>query len=210
MYNTTGHADTLISHHHPPANVSEHEHNYRLLRIYAYYRTLLSSILLLLFTGGLADDTLGANRSMLFVYIASVYTITNLITLLLLWKRRFEPDNRQIFALLVVDLCALALMLHSSVGMDIGYLLLVVVAAGSIFLPMNLSLGIAGFGTLLVLGENIYSHQMQLRGKPEIFSAGVFGILLFGTAYAFSLLSERIRRSNIEALVQGAQAAYLE
>lgn len=184
----------------------------QLLKVYVYYRTLLSSILLLMFSGDIASNVLGSSHPKLFAYTAFTYTATNLAVLLLLWKTRFTPRTEQIIAILLVDIVAIVLLMHASNGMEgsIGYLLLICVAAGSIFLRGTASVALAGLTTILVLSESIYSSYAGYTSERAVFSSGVFGVLLFATAFAFGSLSEKIRRSALEALSQAEHAAYLQ
>lgn len=184
--------------------------DYQLLRIYAYYRALLSCIVLLLFSAKLAINYLGSELPTLFFYTAWTYAITSILTLFLLWKKQFLPHKQQIVLLLFIDISAITLMMHASAGMDIGYLILVCIAAGTIFLPRHINIALAGFATILVLTEGVFSELLGINEKRSIFSAGIFGILIFATALAFSILSERIRKSNEEAEAQAKHAAYLQ
>lgn len=184
----------------------------QLLKVYVYYRTLLSSILLLMFSGDIASNVLGSSHPTLFAYTAFVYTAANLVVLLLMWKSRFAPRTEQIITILLIDIIAIVLLMHASNGMEgsIGYLLLICVAAGSIFLRGTASVALAGLTTILVLTESIYSSYAGFTSERSIFSSGVFGVLLFATAFAFASLSEKIRRSSLEALSQAEHAAYLQ
>ncbi|MEX1033048.1 MAG: ATP-binding protein [Cellvibrionaceae bacterium] len=184
----------------------------QLLRVYVYYRTLLSSILLLMFSGDIANNVLGGSHPVLFAYTAFAYTATNVLTLLLLWKKRFVPATEQIVAILFIDIVATVLLSHASNGMEgsLVYLLLICIAAGSIFLRRMASLALAGLTTILILGESIYSSYAGFTADRTIFSAGIFGVLLFATAFAFTSLSEKIRRSTLEAQSQAEHAAYLQ
>ncbi|MGI1678798.1 MAG: histidine kinase [Cellvibrionaceae bacterium] len=184
--------------------------DYQLLRIYAYYRTLLSCIVLLLFTAKLAVNYLGSELPVLFFYTVWTYAITNILTLFFLWKNQFSPNKQQIVLLLFIDISALTLLMHASAGMDIGYLILVCIAAGTIFLPRHINLALAGFATILVLTEGVFNEFLGINEKRSVFAAGIFGILIFTTAFAFSILSERIRKSNQEAEDQAKHAAYLQ
>lgn len=184
----------------------------QLLKVYVYYRTLLSSILLLMFTANIASNVLGTSHPALFAYTAFIYTASNLLVLLLLWRNRFVPRTEQIVAILLIDIIAVVLLMHASSGMEgsIGYLLLICVAAGSIFLRGTASVALAGLTTILVLTESIYSSYAGYTTERSVFSSGVFGVLLFATAFAFGSLSDKIRRSALEALSQAEHAAYLQ
>ena len=187
--------------------------NFKTLKIYAYYRTGLSSILLFMYTSGLADDALGAAQPILFLVTVILYTCTNVTTNILLWRRQYFPPTSLIIAILVIDIAVITILSHSSGGFSIGnlgYMLLVCIAAGGIFLRSTTVLSLAGFATLLVLGDTFYFWLQGRADEQQLFSVGVFGIFLFATAYVFSILSERIRKSNIEAALQAEQAAYLE
>lgn len=187
--------------------------NFKTLKVYAYYRTLLSSLLLLMFSTGIADDVLGRTQPVLFLTTVILYATTNITTVVWLWLRTAIPATWQIIVILLIDIITITILSHSSGGFSVGnlgYMLLVCIAAAGIFLRSGTTLSISGFATLLVLGDSIYFWLLKEADNQQLFSAGVFGIFLFATAYFFSVLSERIRKSNIEAAVQAEQAAYLE
>ena len=77
--------------------------HYALLRVYAYYRTLLSSLLLLMFAFNVAVNILGNEYPALYQNTAVIHTFLNFLTLFLLWWNRFTPKQEQIFLLLFVD-----------------------------------------------------------------------------------------------------------
>ncbi|GAA5317381.1 MAG: hypothetical protein AseanaTS_25860 [Candidatus Pelagadaptatus aseana] len=124
--------------------------NQALLRIYAYYRTLLGCILLLAFYSGVAPYTFGQNDPDIFVKTAIVYTIINLFILVALWLGRFKSRTDRIFAMLLFDIGAIILAVHASGGMGNGlvFLLLVCVATGGILLPPQLSVVVASLASL--------------------------------------------------------------
>ncbi len=191
----------------PPIDI-----NYPLLRIYSYYRLALSSLLLLMFSANLAPNILGQDHSSLFINTATGYTVINALVLIALWQKRFEPSPQQIFTLLLFDVVALALFVHASggLGSGLGFLLLVAVAAGGIFLHTQLCSALAAFTTLLILAETLYSSGPEGPQNRSMFTAGVLGALIFSCALAFNYLSTKLRLSAIEAANQAAHAAHLE
>jgi len=210
-------ADSLVNGDNNKASDPSVEHaavsNLKTLKIYAYYRVLLSSILLLMYTGGFAEKVLGESNPTMFLVTIILYTSTNITTLIMLWRKQYLPTTMQIIAILLIDIVAITILSHSSGGFSVGnlgYMLLVCVAAGGIFLGGKTILSIAGFTTILILMDSTYFWMSGKTSDQQLFSAGIFGILLFATAYVFSLLSEKIRKSNIEAIHQAEQAAYLE
>ncbi|MGH1373239.1 MAG: two-component system sensor histidine kinase NtrB [Cellvibrionaceae bacterium] len=186
--------------------------NYPLLRIYAYYRLALSSILLLMFSSNMASNILGSDHSSLFIYSSTAYTVLNLITLATLWQRRFEPSPQQIFTLLLIDSLALIIFVHASggLGSGLGFLLLVTVAVAGILLNKQLCSALAAFTTLLLFTETLYSSGPNGPESRHIFTSGVLGALIFAFALAFNYLSNKLRMSAIEAANQAAHAAHLE
>src|SRR5690606_10189688 len=87
---------------------------YDLLRVYTYYRTLLGSVLLLMFQGGIAPNVLGNDNPDLFFYTSTSYTLINFISLSLFWRIKFLPSQKQLFGQLCIDLLAITLLMHSS------------------------------------------------------------------------------------------------
>ena len=185
---------------------------YDLLRVYTYYRTLLGSLLLLMFQSNLAPSILGNDHPSLFLYTSLAYTALNLITLVFLWRTQFSPSVRQLFVLLCADTLAILLLLHASGGAlsGLGYLLLVVVAAGGMVLPSQLALLLAALASIGVIGESLARFWLLGIDNRTLFSAGTLGALLFFTAFIFRYLTQKIRRSNEEAAAQARQAAHLQ
>ncbi|MGD8177234.1 sensor histidine kinase [Marinimicrobium sp. ARAG 43.8] len=191
---------------------TQRDSNYDLLRVYTYYRTLLGSILLLMFQGNLAPTILGNEQPDIFLYTAVGYTALNLITLGLLWRARFQPSDRQSFILLGIDVAALALMMFTSGGAmsGLGYLQLVVIAAAGMLLPSRLAILLAALASIAVIGESLARLWLLSINNQALFSAGTLGALLFVTALSFQYLAHKIRSSNEEALNQARQAEHLQ
>jgi len=193
------------------ARVSSYS-NYDLLRVYTYYRTLLGSLLLLMFQGNIAPNILGNDHPDVFLYTSIIYTSINIITLGLLWRVKFLPSNQQSFVLLVLDVAAIALMMYASGGAlsGLGYLQLVVVAAGGMLLPAQLAILLAALASIAVVGESITRLWLLSIDNRTLFSAGTLGALLFTTALTFQYLARKIRTSSQEALAQARQAQHLQ
>lgn len=186
--------------------------NYDLLRVYTYYRTLLGSLLLLMFQGDIAPNILGNDHPDIFLTTSITYTALNIVTLGLLWRAKFLPSIQQSFVLLVVDVAAIALLMYASGGAlsGLGYLQLVVVAAGGMLLPGQLAVLLAALASIAVIGESVTRLWLQSIDNQTLFSAGTLGALLFITALTFQYLSRKIRTSTQEALEQAEQAAHLQ
>jgi two-component system sensor histidine kinase PilS (NtrC family) len=188
---------------------------YELLRVYTYYRTLLGSILLLMFEGHIADQALGPDNPELFLFTSLSYTILNFITLLLLWRVKFLPSQQQLFGLLLVDIAAIILLMHSSGGAPsaLGYLLLIAAAAGGMLLRGQMAIFLAALASIAIISESAYRTITDMVGinfTSAFLSAGILGILIFVSAIIFRYLTRKIRSSNEEALSQASHAANIQ
>ncbi len=186
--------------------------HYALLRVYAYYRTLLSSLLLLMFSINVAVNILGTENPTLFQNTAVIHTAINFFTLFLLWWNRFTPKQEQIFLLLFVDIVAIVLMMHASGGSDsgLGFLLLVTVAIAGILLNSQIAVLLAAIASLMVISESIYVALQSSISTRHLFSAGTLGLLLFLTALAFRYLTRKLIESQKESAIQTQHAEHLE
>ncbi len=196
----------------PASSPANSYQNYDILRIYAYYRTLLSGLLWAMFSSELAPNVLGTHHPKLFFYTVLTYTLLNCFTLILFWKRKINPKTGPIFALLFIDICAITLMLHASGGVQsgLGYLLVICVAAGSIFISGQINIALAALASLLVIVQTVANAKVGHSTGKELFSAGSLGIILFVTALVFQYLTNKIRSSNQQAVEQTQHAVHLE
>jgi two-component system sensor histidine kinase PilS (NtrC family) len=187
-------------------------HNSALMRVYLYYRFVLGSLLFTMFISGLATDVLGNSYQELFYWTALTYAGISLATLTIVRVDSLQTSVNRIFAFLIIDLIAILLMVHASGGIEsgLGYLFLVSTAIASMFLRAQLCLAFAALTSLFVIGEALYLSQMEIIDNQDIFSAGVLGLLIFGTALAFQYLTNKIRASDIEAAVQAKYAEHLQ
>lgn len=184
---------------------------YDLLRIYTYYRTLLGSLLLVMFELQVAPKVLGNDNRNLFFYASAGYAAINCLTLIVMWRLKFAPSQRKLFGSLLVDVVALTLLMHASGGAvsGLGYLLLMAVAAGGIMLRERISFFLAAITTLAVLSEGMYRFILDNETKA-IFASGILGGLAFLTALLFQYLTKKIRASYAQAQAQAEHAAHLQ
>jgi two-component system sensor histidine kinase PilS (NtrC family) len=83
-------------------------------------------------------------------------------------------------------------------------------AVGSTFLRGQTNIALAAFATLLVLCMSLISIFNGLSDGSAFFTAGVTGVLLFVTAIAFRIFSEKVQASQHTAKRQTEQADYLQ
>lgn len=185
---------------------------YDLLRVYTYYRTLLGSVLLLMFQIEFAPKVLGNDNPNLFFYTSIAYTAINFMTLIVMWRLKYAPSQRKLFSSLLIDIIAISLLMHSSGGAvsGLGYLLLVAIAAGGIMLRERISLFLAAIATIVVLGEGAFRFLILSQDNKSLFASATLGALSFITALLFQHLTKKIRLSYAEAEAQAAHAAHLQ
>lgn len=185
---------------------------YYLLRVYSYYRALLGSVLLLMFQSNITPSVLGNENTELFFYTSSIYTALNFIALVLLWRVTFLPSQKYLFTLLMIDLAAITLMVHSSGGVTngLGYLILIAVAAGGILLRGQVAILFASLASIAVVAESIYRFFYLSQSNSVLFSASSLGVLIFVIAVTFQYLTRKILASAEEAQAQAQHAAHLQ
>lgn len=191
----------------------QHSYNpYDLLRIYTYYRTLLGSVLLLMFQIEFAPKVLGNDNPDLFFYTSAAYTAINFVTLAVMWRLKYSPSQRKLFSSLLIDVIAISLLMHASGGAlsGLGYLLLVAIAAGGIMLRERISFFLAAITTIVVIGEGAFRFLILVQDNKSLFASGTLSALAFLTAILFQYLTKKIRLSYAEAETQAAQAAHLQ
>lgn len=179
-----------------------------LLRIYAYYRTLLGALFLFMQSNQYAPNILGSSEPQIFHYTAIAYTVLNAIALAILWRVHFRARQQQRFALFVIDITAISILVYASseASTSLSYLLIISIAAGSMMLRGQIAIALAAFATIAIIGVNLVKPT-QLDSQA-LFAAGSLGGLLFITAVCFLYLTEKIKASSEEAALQSKQAAH--
>lgn len=185
---------------------------YDLLRVYTYYRTLLGSVLLMMFHIEFAPKVLGNDNPALFWYTSIAYTAVNFVTLIVMWRLKYSPSQRKLFSSLLVDVVAIGLLMHASGGAlsGLGYLLLIAIAAGGIMLRERTSFFLAAITTIVVIGEGGFRFLILTQDNKALFASGTLSALAFLTALLFQYLTKKIRLSYAEAEAQAIHAAHLQ
>ncbi len=186
--------------------------NLRLLGTYVYYRLGLGLILGSMHWTGLSKDVFGYVYPDLFSNAVLFYIIICSISLILYWANTIKAYSTHLVALLVFDFAALVTLIYASGNLSggLGYLLLIPMAVGSTFLRSQASVGLAAFGTLLVLGMSLFAINANDADGRDFFSAGITGVALFVTAIAFRIFSKKVQDSEDTAKKQTEQADYLQ
>ena len=185
--------------------------NYRLLRVYAWYRVLLACVLLTLFVVDATSSVLGRSHPDLYGYTISVYAVISALMLggvLLVQKK---PVSGYIFSVCLVDILFLTVIMYCSGGIStgLGSLIFITVAASSIFLQGQIATLLAALSCIAILLESLASGYLG-RININPLAVALLGLLLFVTSLLFQYLARRIQTSHRSAIEQAEQAATLQ
>ena len=188
--------------------------NLSLLKTYAYYRVLVGIALLGVFLQPFVPTRIGSLNPSLFFWSAIAYSginLLNAVTTNALPPRLFERQAITV-VVVIVDVIALACLTYLSGGVSsgLGVVLLISVAAASIFVEGRASTFIAAVATIAMLYEEFYLALSTIYISADYFQAGVLGITYFAAALSIRYLSNRLRRTEITSLSRAAEVADLE
>lgn len=178
---------------------SREREDWRLLRIYAWYRLLLSLLLLSLFALKPLLPMLGASNPSLYFGTALVYIVTTTSASLFLRRPRRQVAPFSLI-LLLLDLLVLTLMTHASGGLNtqVSLLFLVTIAAGNILLAGRLGALVAAVAVICILYEQFYftlSHDEDLSAASFLQSS-LLGVSFFAMAMFSQLIVQRMRQGE--------------
>lgn len=173
--------------------------DWRLLRIYAWYRLLLSLLLVGLFALQSLLPMLGSSNPPLFLATSLGYLVTTIsaVIFLALPRRQVAPFS---LILLLVDVLVLTLMTHASGGLNtqLSMLFLVTIAAGNILLSGRLGALIAAVAALGILYEQFYfslSYDEPVS-IVALLQSSILGVSFFAVAMFSQLIVQRMRQGE--------------
>ncbi len=176
---------------------------WRALRLFSYYRIILSGFLLILIASGHLPAPFGAYAKGLFM-VAVIGLLGSAIFLLLLVRFRRPAFRQQVFIQVFVDFIAFGVMMYASSGVSsgIGLLIVMSVAAGSLLLMGRTAFLFAAIGALVILVVEVLVLLNDVY-QPNFTTAGLLGAVLFATASLAHTLAKRIRESEALAAQRG-------
>ena len=183
-----------------------------LVRVYAYYRFLLSILILGLYLAGFASGIFASFSSELFLITAVTFVALTTTGLAWLIKSRFICESYLLFFYLLIDIVSLNLLMFASGGANsgIGLLLLVTIATGSLTFTGQFAIFLAAIASILVMAGTGISVVFFDMGNATFFPTGLLGILLFLTAFLFRTLNRRLLDSQTLAMREADQAVHLQ
>lgn len=185
-----------------PSSISRSEQDeasWRALTVFSGYRLFLAAILFFAFYLKLTPDFLGHKYPLLHHYASLAYLMVAVL-LMIFSSRRWGVFISQSSMQLIIDVVALAMIIHAAGGLQsgLGALLVVVVVAGGALIPGRLAIFVAAIATLSVLLEAVYA-ELTGAGQSHFAQAGMLGAIFFITALLAQLLSRTMQRSQLLA-----------
>ena len=184
------------------------KHESALLLIYSLYRNAITLIIASLF---LANTGLGGNHPTLFIAALVVYASGNL---LLTWRalQGWQPGPVALINILASDIFLLQLMAAASGATQsgIGVLLIISVAAGSIFLARPQVFLMPALATITQLVNIAWDVAYQGAVYADFFAGAWLGIIYFATTTTIHYLVKLLRSSEAAMQREAQHAAQLE
>lgn len=184
----------------------------RALWFYQVYRLTLALFLLGIFLSSLAPNIIGSAHPMLYFYTAMVYVGMTSLDLAISSRQRFRLRAPHLLFILLTDITVQTLLMNASGGLQsgIGYVMLVTVAAGSIFFTGQLAILVAAMASIGIIAESASSFFLTTGEQNTLFPAGLLGMLLFLTSLIFQGLNRALRKAEQVATLESEQSAQLQ
>lgn len=185
---------------------------YTLMKVYSYYRLLLTSILLALYSGNIAPTILGDSNPKLYGFTISIYFVLNLITLIRLLNNQFNPDDKQLFIICLIDIVALTLLMDSSGGISsgIGLLIFITITASALIMQGQICTFLAAIATIAVIAESVVDILFHNAKLDLLMPSGLLGILIFSASLVFQYFARKMRIAAEQADMQALLAQQLQ
>ncbi|WP_297923911.1 ATP-binding protein [uncultured Agitococcus sp.] len=197
----------------PQTKFAESHDDWRLLRIYTYYRLLLAALLLVLFSINPNNPLLGSENPKLFLISGAAYLLIAVSNLVISQRLRSEP-RLQAFFFVLIDIIFITLIMHANGGptAQLSLLYLVMVAAGNILLPDKRGPLIAAIASIAVLYEQFYFtlNNYERISSANLVQASILGISFFAIALFSQLISHRFRQVEALALQKSLEVESLQ
>jgi len=173
-----------------------------ILRVYNYYRILISFALLFLFLEEYFGEFVGAINPELFQRTILVYLSVNIligIISLFIPPGAFAKTG-PLFTILILDIIALTLMMSASGGVSsgLGNFLIFTCAFGGALIYGRGSTVLPAIAFILTIYVEFYVFFLEETDLQSFFQAGVLGIVYFGANIFFQTASKQLRNREQE------------
>ncbi|MEX1237929.1 MAG: histidine kinase dimerization/phospho-acceptor domain-containing protein, partial [Pseudomonadales bacterium] len=175
-----------------------------ILRVYNYYRILISFLFLFLFLDENFQEFVGSAQPAIFQATVVIYLIGNILIGLTTMFVRAELLSKTTpsFIILIADIICLNLLMFASGGVSsgLGNFLIFTVAFGGGLILGRVSTVLPAIAFILMGYAEIYLFFLNPNDLQGLFQAGVLGIVYFVANILFQNLSRQLRRREVEVL----------
>jgi two-component system sensor histidine kinase PilS (NtrC family) len=179
-----------------------------ILRVYNYYRILISFLFLYLFSDDNFGEFVGSTNPELFHDTIVIYLSANILiglALPLFISDEFISKTTPSFFILTADIIALTLLMSASGGVvsGLGNFLIFTVAFGGGLIYGRVSTVLPAIAFILTIYTEFYLFFFDADELQNFFQAGILGIVYFVANIFFQTLSQQIRRRETEVFTLG-------
>ena len=172
-----------------------------ILRIYNYYRILISFVLLLLFLEP-ESQLVGYVDPQIFTVTILLYLGANIIIGIVSLFDRESVLSRTLpcFIITTGDIVCMILLMFASGGVSsgLGNFLIFSVAFGGGLISGRISTALPAIAFMLIIYDEIYLFFLDLTNLQSFFNAGILGIAFFVANALFQYLSRQLRAKEGE------------
>lgn len=174
-----------------------------ILRVYNYYRILISFLFLYLFSDENFREFVGSFNPELFQQTIIYYLGANIVVGLALpifVSDEFVSKTAPSFAILTLDIIALTLLMSASGGVasGLGNFLIFTLAFGGGLIFGRVSTVLPAIAFILTLYGEFYLFFLDGNELQSFFQAGILGIVYFVANIFFQTLSQQLRKRENE------------
>ncbi len=171
--------------------------SWRVLATLNVFRLLTCVALLGLFFAKSDPRFFGHSNPTLHLATSASYLVFAIVIGIFL-RRRWVPATVLGTVQMIVDILAIASLMHASSGVSsgIGGLLIIFVGAGSLVLPPRYPAILAAFATFAILGQQILAQLFGLTTPSNYPAAGILSGIIFAIALVAQPLARRIQASE--------------
>jgi two-component system sensor histidine kinase PilS (NtrC family) len=176
------------------------EQAWSLLKVFFFYRLIISSLSVILFFNPLGSSLLGTYNAELYSYTSLSYLVLTILSGICIFWRLFSYTS-QAQIVIFTDIIFLTLLMHASGGINsgIGILLAASIAAGGLLIGGRCALLFAALASLAILTEQLYPIGYHTFSSTSFAYGGMLGASFFTIAYLSYVLAKWSEQSKILA-----------
>lgn len=175
------------------------------LRVYNYFRIVLSFFLVIIFYEIPNQTFVGALEPRWFQSIVLVYLMLNVAAgfVVLVSNSKRITGLATTASIVVLDIFFLSMLIFTSGGVEsgLGYLLVFSISFGSVMLAGQTTWVFPALATVNSISTELYLHNTgATEGTQHLFQVAMLGTSFFVVTYFFHYVSKRIKSREIEVV----------